>query len=318
MMNKIAIAVFVLGIAVFAGVLYWTMPGKEGMTIALNKDGAEPVIPSVPQKEPAVSDNTFSPVPAPVTQGEVLAAVTQGEVVAADMSAASAVAPASVTPKDVFAADVPPSNAVLMPAMAKGNIPVPASAPASPATMENGETLPTPAAMPLKKPVSVVSFEPNTQKMLTFQMKGPDCKELLDFMAHYDSIENADYQPGISVTGKPVVSADYVPEKSTTGKKVVSAELKGKYFVLTEQLEQNLSDFTFPVALVLKKSYPYLQSDIESGAIPLVSVRVKDGVVWLNGLPTSDADRNTLAEACLKERKKSQAETRIVNGSSNP
>lgn len=104
----------------------------------------------------------------------------------------------------------------------------------------------------------------------------------------------ADYRAGVSTTGKTVASADYQPGVSTTGKAVAPADLNGGY----AWAEPDLQDIELPISVDLEKNFPFFQSSLEMGTVPVGNVTFKDGKVYMNGVLLSDDAANVLREQC--------------------
>ncbi len=103
----------------------------------------------------------------------------------------------------------------------------------------------------------------------------------------------ADYQSGVSVTGRPVVSADYRSGVSVTGQPVVSADLNDYGFA-----EPDLQDITLPVSVDLEKDFPFFRSSLDLGTIPVGNVTFKNGRVYMNGHLLSGDAQNILKDQC--------------------
>lgn len=88
----------------------------------------------------------------------------------------------------------------------------------------------------------------------------------------------ADYQSGVSVTGQPVVSAD----------------LNDGYGFA----EPDLQDITLPVSVDLEKDFPFFQSSLDLGTIPVGNVTFKNGRVYMNGHLLSGDTQNILKDQC--------------------
>ena len=129
-------------------------------------------------------------------------------------------------------------------------------------------------------PPSDLNEEKRTQKAeavsYNVRMRASDC----DGFQARRVMQDAAYVPEISTTGQSVASAEYRPDAEDG----VSVSLP--------------DDFVFPVTLKLEKKYPYFQSKLEIGEIPLISVRFENGRVLLNEEPVGDADLKMLEKAC--------------------
>lgn len=84
-------------------------------------------------------------------------------------------------------------------------------------------------------------------------------------------------------------STAYVPEISTTGQSVAPADLP-------DENVSALADMTFPVIVKLKRTQG--ADDRTMRAEPVLTVRLKDGKVYLNDAPADDGDTETLRAAC--------------------
>lgn len=105
---------------------------------------------------------------------------------------------------------------------------------------------------------------------------------------------SADYQAGISVTGQTVASADYQPGVSVTGDAVVPADLNGGY----DFPSVDLQDIELPISVDLSKNFPFFQSSLDMGSIPVGNVTFKNGRVYMNGHPLTNDAANILKEQC--------------------
>lgn len=104
----------------------------------------------------------------------------------------------------------------------------------------------------------------------------------------------ADYQPGVSATGQTVASADYQPGVSVTGDAVVPADLNGGY----DFPSVDLQDIELPISVDLSKNFPFFQSSLDMGSIPVGNVTFKNGRVYMNGHPLTNDAANILKEQC--------------------
>ena len=86
--------------------------------------------------------------------------------------------------------------------------------------------------------------------------------------------------------------ADYVAGVSTTGKTVAPADLDGGYRILAP------TDFSLPVHVDLIQNYGFYESELHYGKIPVATVEVKDGRVFLNGKAIENTDADQIAKAC--------------------
>lgn len=87
--------------------------------------------------------------------------------------------------------------------------------------------------------------------------------------------------------------ADYVAGISTTGKTVAPADLDGGYRILAP------TDFSLPVHVDLIQNYGFYESELHYGKIPVATVEVKDGRVFLNGKAIENADADLVSKACV-------------------
>lgn len=87
--------------------------------------------------------------------------------------------------------------------------------------------------------------------------------------------------------------ADYVAGVSTTGKTVAPADLDGGYRILAP------TDFSLPVHVDLIQNYGFYESELHYGKIPVATVEVKDGRVFLNGKAIENADADLVSKACV-------------------
>lgn len=87
--------------------------------------------------------------------------------------------------------------------------------------------------------------------------------------------------------------ADYVAGISTTGKTVAPADLDGGYRILAP------TDFSLPVHVDLIQNYGLYESELHYGKIPVATVEVKDGRVFLNGKAIENADADLVSKACV-------------------
>lgn len=87
--------------------------------------------------------------------------------------------------------------------------------------------------------------------------------------------------------------ADYVAGVSTTGKTVAPADLNGGYQVDAP------TDFSLPVHVDLIQNYGFYESELHYGKIPVATVEVKDGRVFLNGTAIENADADLVSKACV-------------------
>ncbi|MBR1778449.1 MAG: hypothetical protein IJ752_07720 [Alphaproteobacteria bacterium] len=91
-------------------------------------------------------------------------------------------------------------------------------------------------------------------------------------------------------------SAEYVPGISTTGQTVAPADLNdGPEVTLPDP-----DNMTLPVYVVLKRGFPFWESDLEAGVLPAAQAEVKDGQVFVNGTLVSEDVHDTLKMACQK------------------
>jgi len=95
-------------------------------------------------------------------------------------------------------------------------------------------------------------------------------------------------------------SADYVPGISVTGQEVVSADLNSGINMPLPDLE----NVTLPVYLNLKRDFPFLSSDFESGFLPVAQVDFQDGQVFVNGMLVFEDGVKALKKACKKSLEK--------------
>lgn len=136
-----------------------------------------------------------------------------------------------------------------------------------------------------------VTPKEETELFAKVRMKKSDCAKLfISKMA-----DSKEYLPEISTTGGLVAPAD-LPSSETD---VVPAGLPEPQ---KNALSAIASDISFPVSLRLKKRYPYLESDIKTGDIPLVIVSVKNGEVFINGVSVDSDDLKTVRQACQNAR----------------
>ncbi|MBO4521119.1 MAG: hypothetical protein J5787_07935 [Alphaproteobacteria bacterium] len=95
-------------------------------------------------------------------------------------------------------------------------------------------------------------------------------------------------------------SADYVPGLSATGQEVAPADLN-------DDANIPLPDFknmTLPIYLNLKRDFPFLESDLDAGFLPVARVDFRDGQIFVNDTLVSKEGANALKKACregLKE-----------------
>ena len=87
---------------------------------------------------------------------------------------------------------------------------------------------------------------------------------------------------------------DYVPGVSVTGRAVVSADLDNKNSLFL----RDLNDMSFPVYLDLKRDFPFWNSETVMGSIPLSRVEIQDGKVFVNGFLVSENGEKSLKKAC--------------------
>ena len=95
-------------------------------------------------------------------------------------------------------------------------------------------------------------------------------------------------------SGSAAVPADYRAGVSTTGKAVAPADLNGGY----AWAEPDLQDIELPISVDLEKNFPFFQSSLEMGTVPVGNVTFKDGKVYMNGVLLSDDAANVLREQC--------------------
>lgn len=110
----------------------------------------------------------------------------------------------------------------------------------------------------------------------------------------------ADYQPGISTTGKKVASAEYQPGVSVTGKRVMPADLSDGSSLDVPDVQF----LTLPVWVDLEKDFPFWASSLHMGAIPVATFELKNGKVYVSGRELSQPAFAALREACLSFEKK--------------
>ena len=91
-------------------------------------------------------------------------------------------------------------------------------------------------------------------------------------------------------------SAEYVPGVSVTGQAVAPADLNGG----TDMPLPDLDDMTLPVYVDLERNFPFWDSELEAGVIPVARVDFKDGWVFVNGKPVSRQVQAVLKEECRK------------------
>lgn len=116
------------------------------------------------------------------------------------------------------------------------------------------------------------------------------------------AVPSADYVPGVSVTGQVVTPADLGTDStlSTTGNRVAPADINGG-------VPMNLPDLmtlTLPVSLNLEKDFGFWNSDLEFGFIPVARVEIKDGRIFVNGVPVSENGAEALKKACAEQMDK--------------
>ena len=87
--------------------------------------------------------------------------------------------------------------------------------------------------------------------------------------------------------------SDYVAVFPTTGKTFAPADLDGGYRILAP------TDFSLPVHVDLIQNYGFYESELHYGKIPVATVEVKDGRVFLNGKAIENADADLVSKACV-------------------
>lgn len=95
-------------------------------------------------------------------------------------------------------------------------------------------------------------------------------------------------------TGSASVPADYQPGVSVTGDAVVPADLNGGY----DFPSVDLQDIELPISVDLSKNFPFFQSSLDMGSIPVGNVTFKNGRVYMNGHPLTNDAANILKEQC--------------------
>ena len=91
-------------------------------------------------------------------------------------------------------------------------------------------------------------------------------------------------------------SASYVAGVSTTGKAVAPADLNQNADVSLPDLDNMI----FPVYLDLKRDFPFWESKMKTGFVPIGRIEFKDGDVFVNGTLVSKNKQNVLKEVCRK------------------
>ena len=93
-----------------------------------------------------------------------------------------------------------------------------------------------------------------------------------------------------------VVPANYVAGVSVTGRPVVPADLNGGVSVSPPDVE----NMSFPVYLDLERDYPFFNSELDIGALPVARVDFRDGRVFVNGTLVSEKTVDLLKDECRK------------------
>ena len=93
-------------------------------------------------------------------------------------------------------------------------------------------------------------------------------------------------------------SAEYVPGVSVTGQAVAPADLNGGIPL------PDLDDMTFPVYLDLKRDFPFQDSEMKEGNVPLAQVEIKNGQVFVNGRVVSENGVTSLKKECKSNLEK--------------
>ncbi len=91
-----------------------------------------------------------------------------------------------------------------------------------------------------------------------------------------------------------VVPANYVAGVSSTGQPVVPADVNGNVSVPLPDFE----NMSFPVYLDLERDYPFLNSELNTGIIPVARVTFENGKVFVNGTLVSETTVDTLKDEC--------------------
>lgn len=93
-------------------------------------------------------------------------------------------------------------------------------------------------------------------------------------------------------------SAEYVPGVSVTGQAVTPADLDDNISL------PDLNNMAFPVYLNLERDFPFWNSEMNMGFLPLAQVEIRNGQVFVNGRVLSETGKTSLKTECAAYLKK--------------